>query len=214
LAPDLPQSRSVARHLRQMGVLASLGHSNASYEEATSALSEDFPLVTHVFNAMSGLHHRRPGAVGAILGSERAIGMLICDGIHVHPAAVKLLFRMLGPHRLILVTDAMPGAGLGDGVYRLLGQQVTVKEGKATLPDGAIAGSVLTMDRAVANMQTFTGCSLTEALKMATLNPAEALGLGHRKGRLAPGHDADIVVLGEQGQSRLTMVRGEIVWQG
>ena len=214
LAPDLPQSRSVARHLRQMGVLASLGHSNASYEEATSALSEDFPLVTHVFNAMSGLHHRRPGVVGAILDSERAIGMLICDGIHVHPAAVKLLFRMLGPHRLILVTDAMPGAGLGDGVYRLLGQEVTVKEGKATLPDGAIAGSVLTMDRAVANMQTFTGCSLTEALKMATLNPAEALGLGHRKGRLAPGHDADIVVLGEQGQSRLTMVRGEIVWQG
>ena len=213
LAPDLPHSRLVARHLRQMGVLASLGHSSASYEEAVSALSEDFPLVTHVFNAMSGLHHRRPGMVGAILTSERAIGMLICDGIHVHPAVVKLLFRMLGPHRLILVTDAMPGAGLGDGIYRLLGQEVTVKEGKATLPDGTIAGSVLTMDRAVANMQAFTGCSLTEALKMATLNPAEALGRAHRKGCLAPGYDADIVVLDEQGQSRLTMVRGEIVWQ-
>jgi N-acetylglucosamine-6-phosphate deacetylase len=213
LAPNLPHSRLVARHLRQMGVLASLGHSSASYEEAVSALSEDFPLVTHVFNAMSGLHHRRPGMVGAILTSERAVGMLICDGIHVHPAAVKLLFRVLGPHRLILVTDAMPGAGLGDGIYRLLGQEVTVKEGKATLPDGTIAGSVLTMDRAVANMQAFTGCSLTEALKMATLNPAEALGLAHRKGCLAPGYDADIVFLDEQGQSQLTMVRGEIVWQ-
>lgn len=213
LAPNLPGSQLVAQQLRQAGVLVSLGHSDASYEEATSALSQDFSLVTHVFNAMSGLHHREPGVLGAVLTSKSITSMLICDGIHAHRAAVQVLFRMLGPDRLILVTDAMAGAGMGNGIYTLLGREVTVKDGKATLPDGTIAGSVLTIDRAVANVQNFTGCALTDALRMATLNPASVLGLADHKGRIASGCDADIVILDEQGRPKLTMVRGEIVWR-
>jgi len=212
LAPNLPGSRMVARQLAEAGVLSSLGHTDASYEEAASALSGDFSLVTHIFNAMSGLHHRRPGVVGAALTSDKAMVMLICDGIHVHPAAVQMLFRVLGPDRLVLVTDAMSGTGLGDGVYQLFGQRVTIKDGKATLSDGTIAGSVLTMHRAMTNVQDFTGCALADALRMVSLNPASVLGLARNKGRIAPGCDADVVVLDRQGRPQLTLVRGEIVW--
>jgi N-acetylglucosamine-6-phosphate deacetylase len=213
LAPNLPGSRTVARHLTASGALASLGHTAAPYEEAASALKGDFSLVTHIFNAMSGLHHRRPGTVGAALTSDKAMVMLICDGIHVHPAVVQMLFRTLGPDRLILVTDAMSGTGLGDGVYQLFGQRVTIKDGKATLSDGTIAGSVLTMDRAMANVQDFTGCALADALRMVCFNPATVLGLARNKGRIAPGCDADIVVLDGEGRPLVTLVRGEIVWQ-
>ena len=213
MAPELPRADEVARLFRQEGALPSLGHSTASYEAARRALDGDFSLVTHCFNAMTGFHHRQPGVVGAVLDSETATAMFICDGVHIHPVAVRLLVKVLGIDRLALVTDAIPGAGLGNGTYVMLGQSVTVREGRATLPDGTLAGSVLTMDRAVANVQAFTGLTLQEALKMATVNPARVLDLDHRKGRLAPGYDADIVVLEEDGRPWLTMARGRVVYR-
>ena len=212
LAPELPHAREVARLLRQQGVLPSLGHSAADYETAREALQADFPLVTHVFDAMTGLHHREPGAAGAVLDSTAATALLINDGLHVHPAVVRLLARTLGPERLVLVTDAMEAAGLGDGEYRLLGQQVTVRGGEARLADGTLAGSILTMNQAVVNARKFASLEWGQAARMATLNPARLLGDTGR-GALLPGHRADLTILaGDAGSVWLTLVGGEMAY--
>jgi len=212
LAPELSGAREVARLLRQRGVLPGLGHSNADYETARNALQTDFPLVTHVFNAMTGLHHRQPGGVGAVLDSRAATAFLINDGIHVHPAVVRLLVRVLGPERLVLVTDAMEAAGLGDGEYRLLGQKVFVRGGEARLADGTLAGSVLTLNRAVVNAREFAGLSWGQAARLATLNPAHLLGLEAQRGALLPGCRADLTVLAEDGHVWLTLVGGKMAY--
>ena len=193
LSPELPNAREVAQFLRRQGVLPSLGHSVADYETARDALRTDFPLVTHVFNAMTGLHHRQPGVVGAVLDSTAVSAGLINDGIHVHPAVVRLLVRVLGPERLVLVTDAMAAAGLGDGEYQLLGQRVFVQGGEARLAGGTLAGSLLTLDRAVVNARRFTGLGWGQVARMATLNPARLLGLDTPRGgrgALLPGYRA------------------------
>jgi N-acetylglucosamine-6-phosphate deacetylase len=221
IAPNLPHAIEVADFLRQQGVVASVGHTSAGYDEAKAALAGPFASVTHLFNAMTGLGHREPGVVGAAYESERTMVELISDGVHVHPAMVRLTLRVCGTDRVVLITDAMAGAGLGDGVYTLLGQEVTVRGGKATLADGTIAGSVLTLDRAVANAQAFAGLSLGEAAKMATMNPARVLGLADHKapapnavkGRLAPGFDADLVILDDDGRVWLTMILGEVAYR-
>jgi N-acetylglucosamine-6-phosphate deacetylase len=213
LAPELPQAREVARLMRRRGVLPSLGHSAADYETARDALRTDFPLVTHVFNAMTGLHHRRPGVVGAVLDSPSAMALLINDGIHVHPAAVRLLARILGPERLVLVTDAMPAAGLGDGEYHLLGQKVFVQGSEARLADGTLAGSVLTLNQAVANARAFAGLSWGQAARMATLNSARVLELDASRGALLPGCRADLTLLDADGGVWLTIVGGNIAYR-
>jgi N-acetylglucosamine-6-phosphate deacetylase len=213
LAPDYPQSLETARYLRDNGVRLSLGHSSASYEVAHAALASGaFALVTHVYNAMSGLHHRKPGVLGAVLSSDEPMGMLICDGIHAHPAAVKILLRALGTARVILVTDAIPGGGMTEGTFTMLGQTARIVDGVARLPDGTIAGSILTMNRAMTNAREFGALSLNDALKLATVNPARALGLS-KKGMLAVGADADVVVMDDAGNVALTMVAGERVGQ-
>lgn len=210
LAPELPSARAVARLLNRRGVLPSLGHSNTDYETAHDALQADFPLVTHVFNAMTGLHHRRPGVVGAVLDSATATALLINDGIHIHPAVVRLLVRVLGTERLVLVTDAMEAAGLGKGEYHLLGQKVLVRGGEARLADGTLAGSVLTLNRAVANARAFANLSWGQAARMTTLNPARLLRLDAQRGALQPGYRADLTILDTDGCVWLTLVGGRI----
>lgn len=213
LAPELPHAREVARLLRRRGVLPSLGHSAADYETARSALQTDFPLATHIYNAMTGLHHRQPGVVGAVLDSTAATAFLINDGLHVHPAVVRLLVRVMGQERLALVTDAMAAAGMGDGEYHLLGQRVFVKNGEARLADGTLAGSVLTMNQAVVNARRFAGLSWGRAARMATLTPAHLLGLDIRRGALLPGYRADLTILvGDDGDVWLTMIGGEVAY--
>jgi len=212
LAPELPRAREVARLLRRRGVLPSLGHSDADYERARGALQANFPLVTHVFNAMTGLHHRQPGVAGAALDSTAATALLINDGLHVHPAVVRLLVRALGPERLALVTDAMEAAGLGDGEYHLLGQKVFVRDGEARLAGGTLAGSVLTLNRAVVNAREFAALSWGQATRMATLNPARLLGLGAQRGALLPGYQADLTILSADGQVWLTAIGGKIAY--
>lgn len=212
MAPELPKAKLVARQFVEAGVRVSLAHSAATYKEASAALASDFGLVTHCFNAMRGFHHREPGVVGAILDSTGSQIMLICDGHHVHPAAIRILVRVVGSERIILVTDAMPGAGLEDGRYELLGQDVTVREGRAVLDDGTLAGSVLTMDVAVKNMVSFTDLPLTKVLPMATSQPAGVVGLGHKKGRLAPGYDADILLMDQELRCKMTIVAGQVVY--
>lgn len=213
LAPNLPNALEIARFLRDHDVRVSLGHSNTDYEFARAALATGvYSLVTHVYNAMSGLHHRKPGVLGAVLNSDDVMGMLICDGIHAHPAAVKILLRVLGTNRVILVTDAIPGGGMTEGTFTMLNQTARIVDGVARLNDGTIAGSILTLNRAVMNARAFGGLTLNDALKLATLNPARALGLASR-GILTPGAEADVIVMDDAGNVALTMVAGEIVFR-
>ena len=184
-----------------------MGHSAATYEEALGAIGAGASHITHLFNAMSGLHHRKPGLVGAALDSPATVE-LICDNIHVHPMLQRLVYQIKGPHKIILITDAMRAAGLGDGESELGGQKVFVHSGKATLADGTIAGSVLTMNMAVHNFLTNTGASLPEVINMVTLNPAKELGLSSSLGSLEPGKYADLTIFDEAFQIKQTFVNG------
>lgn len=213
LAGNLSNALEVAQFFRANEVRVSFGHSNTTYEVAHDLLaSGNFDLITHVFNAMSGLHHRQPGVLGAVLSSDAVSAMLICDGIHAHPAATKILFRVLGTDRVILVTDAIPGGGMSEGTFTMLNQTARIVDGVARLENGTIAGSILTLNRAVMNAREFGNLSLNDALKMATTNPAHILGFSNI-GTLDPGADADVVVMDNVGNVSLTMVAGKIVYR-
>jgi N-acetylglucosamine-6-phosphate deacetylase len=209
LAPELPGAMEAAARFHNAGVVVALGHTNADCETASEALRGPFPHVTHTFNVMRGFHHREPGAAGAVLASDAITAELIADGIHVHPAAMKTLVRCLGMERVVLVTDAMPWAGLSDGEYEWLGARVVLRDGRATLSDGQLAGSTVTMDACIRNAVRLAGVPLPEAVRMATLNPARILGLDARLGRLAAGMDANLVVLDAQNRIVETIVRGK-----
>lgn len=212
LAPNLPNALEVAQYLHAQRVAVSLGHSSATYDVTYAALASGaFALVTHVYNAMSGLHHRHPGVLGAVLSSDEVCGMLICDGLHVHPAAVKILLRALSVDRVILVTDAIPGGGMTEGTFTMLNQTARVVDGVARLEDGTIAGSILTLNRAAMNARAFGALTLNDALKMATVNPARVLGMWNI-GSLNDGADADVVLMNEAGEVLLTMVAGQVVY--
>jgi N-acetylglucosamine-6-phosphate deacetylase len=212
LAPELPDAHSIAAQLHEAGVVAALGHSNTDYATASEALASDFVHVTHTFNAQRGFHHREPGVLGAVLSSERVTAELIADTVHVHPGAMKVLVRCLGTERVVLITDAMAAAGLGDGTYSLVGHKVFVKEGRATEADGTIAGSTATLDACVRNMAQHVGVPAPQAIRMATYNPAMALGLQDQYGVLGSDCVADLVVLNEQLSVELTIVQGKVVY--
>jgi N-acetylglucosamine-6-phosphate deacetylase len=214
MAPELPWAEAAAQMLVDAGVVVSLGHSNTTYEKACAALENNFSHVTHTFNAQSPFNHREPGVVGAVLSSDSATAELIGDGIHVHPAAMKILFRCLGPERIVLITDAMSGAGLPDGVYELLNQTVTVINGKATLPDGTIGGSTGTLDGCLRNLVNLVGVSLPDAVRMASFNPAKVIGEDERMGSIAVGKEANLVLLDEALIVKQTIVKGKTVFAG
>lgn len=211
LAPELPGALDAIRALRGKGIVVSAGHSNATYAEATADFEAGITWGTHLYNAMRGLGHREPGLPGALLSASVPCG-LIADGIHVHPAMVKLAFKAKGAQGITLVTDAMAAMGMSPGRYQLSDREVVVDETSARLADGTLAGSILTMDQAVRNVIEFTGCSLAEALTMATATPARVLGLD-RKGRIAPGYDADLVILDESLRVERTIVAGKSVYE-
>ena len=213
LAPELPGAEEVAAVLRGKGVAAAMGHTNADYDGASRALRANFTHVTHTFNAQKGFHHREPGVFGAIMASDHVTAELIADSIHVHPGAMKMLLRCLGMDRVVLITDAMAGAGLPDGEYELVGQKVTVREGKATLADGTIAGSAATMDACVRNLHREVGVTLLDAVRMASLNPARAMGLAGTWGSLQVGKRANLVVIDEDVSISLAMVDGTVIHQ-
>lgn len=212
LAPELPGAADVAARLRERGVVAALGHSEADYELATAALRGDFTHITHTFNAQRGFHHREPGVFGAALMSDGVTAELIADTIHVHPGAIALLLRCLGPERVVLITDAMAAAGLGDGVYSLTGHEVVVKDGVAHNPRGAIAGSTTTLDRCVRNVHRLLDVPLADAVRMASLNPARVIGRDREMGSLDVGKAANLVALDAEGTVHLTLVRGKVVY--
>jgi N-acetylglucosamine-6-phosphate deacetylase len=213
LAPEVEANRALIAFARRRGASVAVGHSAASYEQVVEAVQWGVNQSTHTFNQMEGLHHRKPGAVGAALLVEDIYAQLIADGIHLHPAIVDLVVRLKGPEKAVLVTDAIRGAGMPDGDYELGGQPIVVKDGAVRLADGTLAGSCLTMDAAVRNVATFADTPICEAIRMATLTPARSIGVADRKGSLEPGKDADIVLLSEELKVVSTMVRGEVVYR-
>jgi len=212
LAPELPGAPAVAQLLSEAGVIAALGHSNTDYDQAAAAMRAHFTHVTHTYNAQSPLNHRQPGVVGAVLASENVTAELIADGRHVHPAAMRILLRCLGAGRVVLVTDAMPGAGMPDGDYELVGQKVSVRGGQATLPDGTIGGSTATLNSCVRNAVELAGASLKDAVRMASFNPAKVLGLERRMGSLEPGKCANLAVVDANMDVEMIFVNGKLVY--
>jgi len=166
---------------------------------------------THCFNGMRPFHHRDPGCLGAILSSPSLSAELIADGVHVHPGAMALLLAAKGSQGTILVSDGIAAAGMGDGAYSLAGEAIQVRGGVASLPNGTLAGSMVTMDEAVRNIMRLGLAPLGEAVRMASTNPAAALGLGQRLGRIAPGFAADLVALDDSLEVAMTFVGGQPV---
>jgi len=211
LAPELPGAADIVAAARQRGVVVSMGHTDATYEQALEAIEWGVQQATHCFNGMRPFHHRDPGCLGAILSSPRISAELIADGVHVHPGAMASLLAAKGPQGTILVTDGIAAAGLADGAYSLAGEAIQVQSGVASLADGTLAGSVVTMDQAVRNIVRLGLAPLAEAVRMASTNPASALGLGQRLGRIAPGFAADLVALDERLEIAMTFVGGQPV---
>jgi N-acetylglucosamine-6-phosphate deacetylase len=207
IAPELPGALEVIAEAARRNVCVSIGHSDAELDAARAGVRAGARHATHTFNAMRPLDHRDPGILAEVLTDSRLTADIIVDGIHVAPEVVQLFLHAKGVERAVLITDATAAAGMPDGVYQLGPIQVEVKDGRCTR-DGKLAGSVLTMDRAVRNVTRFAGWSLHHSVRAATLNPARAAGLAQAYGVLAPGAEANLVVLSPSGEVRQTFVRG------
>ena len=195
VAPEQPGGLDFVEKASQLCTV-SIAHTTADYDQAKAAFDKGVTHATHLFNAMSGLHHRKPGVVGAVFDDSRVRGELICDGFHIHPAVLRAAFRLLGD-RALIVSDSMRANGMPEGeAFDLGGQMVTVHQSKALLPDGTIAGSVTNLHQEIKNLVSF-GVPFEHAVKAATLLPARAIGLDGEIGSIAPGKRADLVVLDE-----------------
>lgn len=213
LAPECDEDYRLTELLASERIVASAGHTDASFEQMKEAARHGIGQLTHLCNQMNGIHHRDVGAVGAGFLLSTLSSELIADGIHVAPEMLRLIYQNVGPERLILITDSLRGKGLEDGTYDLGGQAVTVKEGKALLPDGTLAGSMLQMKDAVCNMAAFADASVLDIAKMTAENPAKQYKIYDRKGSLTKGKDADIVLLDDQLTLQATYCRGNLAYQ-
>lgn len=213
LAPEIDGSKPLIKKLQELGVVASIGHSNATYTQAVDAIKQGIRHATHMFNRMSGFDPREPGVAGAVLTHDELTAELICDKIHVHPATMRLLTRVKGSKKVVLITDAIRAAGMPDGEYALGKQQVIVKDGIPKTKSGDLAGSTLTTDRAVRNMVKSVRLPLRTAIKMATINPAVAINVDKNKGSLEPGKDADIMIIDDDVNVYVTIVKGKVVYE-
>ncbi|HEX6552884.1 MAG TPA: N-acetylglucosamine-6-phosphate deacetylase [Ktedonobacteraceae bacterium] len=212
VAPELPGAAAMIRRLVDAGITVSMGHTDATYEQAQEAIELGITHVTHCFNAMRPLLHRAPGPLAAAAQSKRVRGELIADGVHVLPAAMNALVKLLGPERTIVITDALAAAGVPDTTFDFAGQPARVIRGAARLSDGTITGSVLTMDQALRNVLKMTEVSLQQAVGMLTINPAHAAHLSHRKGCLQPGYDADLLIFDQSLVLQATICRGAVAF--
>ncbi len=212
IAPECDKDMATIKELTQMGIRTAIGHTKATYAEATAALEAGATMLTHFYNAMTPLNHRDPGVVGAVLENGNAEIQLITDLIHLHPAAIRVATRAVGDDNVIIISDAIAGTGLGDGVYDLGGLDVYVKDGVARIKEGNLAGSTLTLDVALKNMVDI-GYAPETAVKYLTENPARAIGISDRKGKLAEGMDADLVIINDDYEVENTFVEGRLVYK-
>jgi N-acetylglucosamine-6-phosphate deacetylase len=211
VAPEIEGVMDLISEGQDHGVEFAVGHSGASYEVMQDAVNRGLRQATHTFNGMLGLHHRRPGTVGSVLTEERIYAQVIADGVHLHPAIVKLIIKAKGVERTILISDSIRATGLKDGEYTLGEQAIYVNEGIARISSGSLAGSTLTMDTAVRNTMKFTSLSFPEVLPMATSVPSKAMGLDDQIGILKPGARADIVCFNAMLNIRKVFIGGELV---
>lgn len=212
LAPELPGATAIMRRLLAAGVTVSMGHTDATYEQAREAIQLGVTHMTHCFNAMRPLNHRLPGPLAAVVQAPQVLGELIADGVHVHPAVMNALVKMLGAERTIVITDALSAAGIGEITFDFAGQPAQVICGAAHLADGTLTGSVLTMDQGLRNMIEMTDASLQEAVGMLTINPARTIGMADRKGRLQSGYDADLLLFDADLTLQATICRGTLAF--
>jgi N-acetylglucosamine-6-phosphate deacetylase len=213
LAPEENGGLELIHYLKETGVTASIGHSDAIYEQVDEAIKAGASHVTHLFNGMRGLHHREPGVVGAALLRDELIVEVIADGIHVRPEMIALAYKQKTSDRMVLITDAMRAKCLKNGVYDLGGQEVHVDDEQATLSNGTLAGSILKMNDACKNILDFTNCSWESIIKMTAVNPAKQLRVFDRKGSIKKGKDADLVVLDKDFNVMMTFCRGELAYK-
>ena len=212
LAPEVRGAEKLIARALEKEIIAVSGHTNAGFEETMAAFEQGVTQVTHAYNAMTGLHHRRPGTLGATLVHDGVYAQLIADNVHVHPAAMDILYRCKGIEKILLITDAMRAAGLEEGEYTLGDHVVTVRDDRCMLPDGTLAGSVLTMEKALKNFIAATGAGLDEAWPASSRNAATALGLADEIGRIEIGYRADLVLLDADLTVVATLVGGEIAY--
>jgi N-acetylglucosamine-6-phosphate deacetylase len=208
VAPEMNGCMALIAEAKRLNIAVALGHTDATYAQAMAAFAAGANQATHTYNAMRGLHHREPGTVGATMTNDDVFAQLICDNIHVHPAAMNALYKCKGADRLAVITDAMEATGLGDGEFHLGAHHVHVQGGEARLANGALAGSTLMMDVAFRNIIAATGCSIAEASRMCSTTPARAIGVHDRKGQIAAGHDADLVILDQDLRVVRTIIAG------
>ena len=212
LAPDRDGGLERIRALVERGVIVSLGHTDATYEQFVAGVDAGATKATHLFNAMSPIHHRKPGAMVAAMLDDRVTAGLIPDAVHSHPAAVRLAIRAKGPDRIAIVSDMISSAGLGPGIYDLGGQEVRCTETTASLADGTLAGSVLTMDKAVRNLVAWGDVTTGTALHMCTRVPADLIG-EPRRGRLVSGARADLTLWNDNLNVTHTVLAGQVAWE-
>jgi len=212
VAPEVEGNRWLIEECARRGITIAAGHTNATYAEMQQAVSLGVRQVTHCFNAMRPLNHREPGVVGAAMTMNKIKCELIADNIHVNPVVMKLLLDVKGAEGVILISDSISAAGMPDGAYTFEGMPVTVVNGAARLTDGTLAGSTLTMERALANFAQATRRPLAELVPWSSTNAAKAIHLDNTKGRIAIGYDADLILVDQNLQVKLTMVGGKIVY--
>jgi N-acetylglucosamine-6-phosphate deacetylase len=213
LAPEYEENHWLIRECVRRGITVSAAHTNATYNQLRAAVAMGLKQTTHTYNAMTGLHHRDPGTLGAALSSPEIHCELIADNIHVHPAAMNVLYRAKGADGVILITDAVRGAGMPDGEYPIDNRITVVRDGAVRLPDGTLAGSTLTMERALRNFIQAAGRPLSELWQTSSLNAARAIGVSARKGSLEVGKDADLVLVDNQINVQFTVVEGRVVYK-
>lgn len=212
IAPELDGADAVIRRALERGVAVSLGHTDATFDVASRAFQAGASHVTHAFNAMRPLHHREPGPIGAAIAADNVTVEAIADGVHLHPATVRLLIEAFGPDRVCLVTDAVTPAGLDSGVFRIGGEEASLRDGSIRLPDGTIAGSAATMDAVVRNVIEWGCADLADALRMASAVPARVAGVASSLGAIKPGYDADLVAFTPDLRVARTWVAGRVVY--
>ncbi|MFC7393400.1 N-acetylglucosamine-6-phosphate deacetylase [Scopulibacillus cellulosilyticus] len=213
LAPERKHGLELTKYLSEHNVTASIGHSNGSYHDVDEAIKAGATHVTHLYNGMKGLHHREPGVLGAALLRHELYTEMIVDGLHICPEMVDFAYRQKGSDRTVLITDAMRAKCMKNGIYDLGGQDVNVKDGKATLANGSLAGSVLEMKQAIKNMLSFTDATLADVMKMGAVNPAKQCGVFDRKGSVETNKDADLIILDENNDLVMTICRGVVSYQ-
>ncbi|WP_046176165.1 N-acetylglucosamine-6-phosphate deacetylase [Domibacillus indicus] len=208
LAPEEPNGLELVAFLAKAGITASAGHTDSTFEQLERAAEMGLTHITHLYNGMRGMHHREPGTAGGALLQNRLYTEMIVDGIHIHPQMVRLAFFYKTADRAILITDSMRAKGLPDGEYELGGQPVSVTGGRAVLHDGTLAGSTLSMQKAIQNMREYTNCTVRDIIRMTAENPARQAGLFDRKGSIAVGKDADLVIYDARFRVQKTICRG------